>query len=886
MKGAPGPDDFWAKLDQDENGNVIDWHPLAAHSAEVAAVTEALLTRTILGKRLAALVGWNAFSEVHVARLCVLAAIHDAGKVNHGFQNRAFGEKPTAGHVGPIINFLGSGKKEVEMAELIGLRELVPWFGSITNLKDWLRATWGHHGKPVQSKRHVEPAYWTEPAMQGLANMAADARTWFPDAFRDAPAFPEAPEFQHAFNGLLTLADWIGSNRTFFKFAEDLSDPLGQARNQACKIVDRLFLDPSAARETLDAPVGFDGVLPEGEAPYDIQQKALDLPLHEDGSLTVLESDTGSGKTEAAVARFLRLFRAGLVDGMYFAVPTRSAATQLHRRVAEAAEQVFPEGKRPPVVQAVPGYIKTDDTEATRLPDSRDVLWEDDKDDAMKYRGWAAEGPKRYLAGPIVVGTVDQVLMSVLQVKHAHLRATALLRHFLVVDEVHASDVYMTALLDRVLEQHLDAGGHALLMSATLGAAARVHFTAGEGGTLPDPKEAEATPYPSVTHVDARREGAKPEHAASSGRQKTVTVGWEDMASDAKAIAARALEHAEKGAYVLVIRNLVDDCKAVHEKLEDAVGAESDLLFSVNDIAAPHHSRFSPSDRERLDDRIETVFGKKKENGNYDRMAHGVVAVATQTVEQSLDIDADVLITDLCPMDVLLQRIGRLHRHAGRDRPEGYNEKAPCLVVAPQERDLSTAIRLKGEHKGKGTKGKHGLGTVYQDLRMIEAAWGVLEDDTEWQIPLDNRRLVERATHPHCLRAVVPEDEEAWQKHQEFLLGKNYADAFYPNLVGLNRHARFASEPFAESDEKIRTRLGEDDYRAVLHEEMPGPFGGSEAPVEELSIPERWVEIAPDSDEASDVQLLDEDVPAEGFRFTFGEETFQYDRFGLAPESD
>ena len=164
-------------------------------------------------------------------------------------------------------------------------------------------------------------------------------------------------------------------------------------------------------------------------------------------------------------------------------------------------------------------------------------------------------------------------------------------------------------------------------------------------------------------------------------------------------------------------------------------------MFNVNGIPAPHHSRFAPDDRKRLDSEIENTFGKNTRKDS-------VIAVATQTVEQSLDIDADILITDLCPMDVLLQRIGRLHRHE-RNRPEGF-ETAKCVILTPVERDMSQSI----DHNGKGSKGNHGLGTVYQDLRVLEATWRVLEDETieTWNIPEHNRELVERATHPAILR--------------------------------------------------------------------------------------------------------------------------------------
>ncbi|MEZ4454914.1 MAG: hypothetical protein R3B09_36020, partial [Nannocystaceae bacterium] len=116
----------------------------------------------------------------------------------------------------------------------------------------------------------------------------------------------------------------------------------------------------------------------------------------------------------------------------------------------------------------MPGYLRVDEQEGTRLP-GFEVLWNDDPRQRYRYRGWAAEGSKRYLAGAIVVGTIDQVLLSTSMTSHAHLRATAASRQLLVVDEAHASDAYMNRLLEEVLAFHLAAGGHAFLMSATLG---------------------------------------------------------------------------------------------------------------------------------------------------------------------------------------------------------------------------------------------------------------------------------------------------------------------------------------------------------------------------------------------------------------------------------
>ncbi len=874
MQGTPKPSDFWAKLkyrdDDRSTGEIIAWNPLMAHSADVAAVTEALLTRTILRDRMAALMGWSDLSDVHVARLAALAAIHDAGKANHGFQNRSDPSAPPIGHVQPMVDVLSADAPLPYLLPL-GIEEMFPWFGDDDNLIHFLLATWGHHGRPVRNsagfKRDLWEASGTRDPMAAFEQLAGYIKTWFPEAFTEAQPFPSAPIVQHAFNGVLTLADWIGSDsERFFPFAASEDDPMPRARENGARAVETLFLDASTARNALgSSEVDFTPVLDEPEwDPYPIQQACYDLPLYDNGSLTILESDTGSGKTEAAVARFLRLYQHGLVDAMYFAVPTRTAATQLHGRVSDIMARAFPEEEtRPPVVQAVPGYIKVDDVEAMRLP-GFEVRWDEDRD--MTFRGWAAQGPKRYLAGPVVVGTIDQVLLSTLQVRHAHMRAAALLRHLLVIDEVHASDVYMTELTDRVLDLHLKAGGHAFLMSATLGSAARSRLSSQGHISAPDPEEAEQVAYPLVTHVDGRRREPVSKHATSVDTQKTVVPETTSLADDPAAIAATAVQHARNGARVLIIRNRVADCVATQRALEDAVGDDHELLFQIDGVPAAHHSRFAPDDRRLLDDTIEDLFGKATTRSS-------VVAAATQTVEQSLDIDADLLITDLCPMDVLLQRIGRLHRHS-RTRPVGY-EKARCLVLTPEDRDLGQHIRGEGF-----APGPHGLGTVYQDLRMVEATWRVLEDPSlpEWQIPKDNRVLVERGTHPQLLHELVDTLGEAWQTHARYILGKKLAEQQHPRLVGIPLHKPFAEEEFARDLGQVKTRLGGDDYRAELPKATPGPFGPL---IKEVNIPDWQFHTPPDEDEtAKNVSPFDG-----GFAFDFGGHTFKYNRLGLTKQS-
>lgn len=223
------------------------------------------------------------------------------------------------------------------------------------------------------------------------------------------------------------------------------------------------------------------------------------------GPVVVLEAETGSGKTEAALWRFLHLFAQGEVDSLYFALPTRFAATQAYKRVCAAFARAWP--KVPlVVVRALAGYAAADGACARPLPDFQ-VLWSDDPLDAEAGRRWAAETSKRFLAAPVAVGTVDQALLGTLQVKHAHLRHALAARSLLVIDEVHASDAYMGVLIEQLINAQTTLGGHTLLLSATLGATGRARYVAaGNRNALHLPTLAACVlPYPAISDTAGLR---------------------------------------------------------------------------------------------------------------------------------------------------------------------------------------------------------------------------------------------------------------------------------------------------------------------------------------------------------------------------------------------
>ena len=853
----------WGKLAGQPHDPDFEWHPLRHHCTDVAAVCEALLNRTLIADRLARLAGLDGLSDLQKARLVVLCFLHDLGKTNTLFQHKVFPGQPSGGHVAELV-------AHVERCDEWLLEALAPvlaWADDDDEhdtIARILLAAVCHHGRPVANASRSEAAWKAGRAYdptREARRLVGLARELFPEAWAPSKErLPNTAAFQHAFSGLVMLADWLGSDRKLFPYSTDLGvDRLAFARQAAADQLLAMGLDPQPARAALPESVHFEGAI--GFEARHAQKVLANLPLHPKTPTTVLlEAETGAGKTEAAFFHYLRLLHAGAVDGLYFALPTRTAATQIEDRLTKLLARLYPDQQsRPPLVLAVPGYLRVDGKDGVRLP-GFEVLWNDNEAERFRARAWAAENTKRYLAGAVVVGTIDQVLFSTLQVGHAHLRSTALMRHLLVVDEVHASDAYMNRILTKVLERHRDAGGHALLMSATLGSA-----TAGQLLGEPPRKDAPPRldlPFPLVTE----RVGARPskQHVVA-GTDRTKTVHhtlhpWLDEDDGELAPLVKAVvEAAMAGARVLVLRNTVKAAIATQRALEAVAPAE--LLFRCAGQATLHHSRFAPADRKALDHQIQAALGK-------DAPRKGLVVVATQTVQQSLDLNADLMWTDLCPMDVLLQRLGRLHRHDTL-RPDGF-ETPRCGVLVPAERDLGQRVRGSGE-----VRALHGLGNIYEDLRVLEATWRELESHDRLVIPKMNRALVEATTTPSVLAAIA-QQHPAFETHEAKVEGGHIAQRQAADLNLVDWTAPFGEAQFMTEDRRVTSRLGDSDLRIVLDDQPRGPFGQV---IDELSMP-HFLAFGFTPEAGQEVRVVTHPI-TNGFAFTLGETLYHYDRLGL-----
>lgn len=835
----------------------LAWHGLADHCADVAATAEMLLQLPVVAERLAALAGVPEMPAIWVQRLCALAYLHDFGKANLRFQ------AARGGHIEEAAYIAGDPRRR----QAAGLDVVEPWAREGRYL---LGLILGHHGACPDLAAHSQlGALWTPTGESDpLATVRAlveDARRAWPQAFTpEGPLLPDletcAP-FWHAVLGLLQMADWLGSDAKpdAFPFTAANDPPrLGFARARAAMLSQQLGLATGALHAALPPALSFGDVSPHTPSPA--QVRTAEMP----GPIVILEAETGAGKTEAALWRFARLFAEGRVDGLYFALPTRVAATALHLRVQAACDRLFGAG-RVNVVRALPGDAAAG-TATVRLLPEFEAQWSDDPDEATRRTRWAAERPKRFLAATVAVGTIDQALLGTVRVKHAQMRCFCLSRALLVVDEVHASDTYMSTLLGRLLQQHTAAGGEALLLSATLGAGARAQLLApaDRQPAPPGPEEAEALPYPALSHGGQGPSALEP--VPGRGSDKPVEVEPFAAIDAPDEVAARALAAAADGAKVMIVRNLVRDAVATFQALA-ARAPDHPALFRVDGIPTLHHGRFAPSDRWVLDAAVEAAIGKVRPEG-------ALILIGTQTLEQSLDIDADLLITDLAPIDVLLQRIGRLHRHP-RPRPAGC--VAPrAVVLVPQ----SFEAALRPGPGGTVRSGPHGLGgVVYGNLPSLMATRALIGDGARWHLPADNRRLVEQGTHPQRLADLVDRlaaTDPRWRDAENTVNGRRFAQRAAANHAAVDWQAPVFDFRL-ERDEFLTTRLGLADRELPLDPPPPSPFPSAPA-VERLVIPEHLARGIP----ADAVPTGLTPTPT-GFTFRLGDTAFTYDPLGLRP---
>ena len=731
---------FWGKAnDHSQHGKAF--HPVVCHGLDVAAVVGAMLdARPLALARIAAVIG---IDESECRRLLIaLAALHDIGKFAPAFQSKVPELWPTA----VLGTFEPSAITKTHHTD-DGFRlwydklhtqfEGTLWPGAAYALDAIAPAIFGHHGRPVSplaarslSARQV----FGDSALAIALSCANDVLGMLGRTPIDGPPPSEtnARLASWLIAGLMTTADWIGSRQRWFPYQAiegglDLAAYWTRAKENAREAI---------AREGLAAPLSsrdrsFVQVTGIAEEPTPAQCWASDVALLESQTLIILEDVTGAGKTEAAQMLVHRLMAKGLANGAYWAMPTQATANAMYARQCGTLSTLFetPESthRKPSLVlahgqSALDSRFRATVVEVPAVDAEREGVHDDfDAPSSVLCAEFFANDGRAALLADIGAGTIDQALLGVLPSRFNAMRLLGLHDKVLVIDEAHAYDAYMSAELEALLRFQSAFGGSAIVLSATLPQRKRAElvkaWTTGGRRTRLQRGAAAAAPsddgYPLATIVGRNSDGETDlrEYAlqSASWSKRDVPVRFVSSASD---VESEVVSAASTGAAVVWIRNTVRDCLAAAESLS-ALGIEA-MVF---------HARFAHCDRQSRERQVLGIYGKAGAPNNRAR-----VLVATQVVEQSLDLDFDVMFTDVAPVDLLIQRAGRLWRHGFRDaaRPAGINRE--LVVLAPQLVDEPDAGWLKSMLPGTNAVYRN-TGVLWRTVRVLEEAGAIVTPD-------------------------------------------------------------------------------------------------------------------------------------------------------------
>ena len=427
--------------------------------------------------------------------------------------------------------------------------------------------------------------------------------------------------------GLTSVSDWIGSGELF-------EDPALPWAGRIQESVDRAgYVAPTYRRDlTFSQIFGFE--------PRPVQSQLIAVATGP--GVYLLEAPMGVGKTEAALYAAYRVLERGLASGIYFALPTQLTSNKLHQRFNAYLDQI----------------VEVGDPRSLLLHGGAWLLEAEMGEDARPGGAWFNHA-KRGLLAPFGVGTVDQALMAAMNVKHGFVRAFGLAGKVVILDEVHTYDSYTGSLLDALIRLLRELQCTVIILTATLSRERRQVLMDSTPGS---------DAYPLVSA--SVNESQITEYSVSSNVSEARTVRIELTGDEAKAVDV-ALIRAAQGQQVLWIENTVVEAQ---QRYLDIAARAHDLNIPCGML----HSRFIAADRKLIEDKWVDLFGKA---GQTARRATGRILVGTQVLEQSLDIDADFLVSRFAPTDMLLQRMGRLWRHAESFRPA--NAQCEAWLLAP-----------------------------------------------------------------------------------------------------------------------------------------------------------------------------------------------------------
>lgn len=568
--------------------------------------------------------------------------------------------------------------------------------------------------------------------------------------------------------GILILADWVASGEAFLDAEQIQSEHNGLQLLK--KRAEAFFNNNGFLPADVRFADTFCGVWPniaeEGRRPLQTEIEALFRNRDDRIRMVLIEAPMGEGKTEAGMYAALQMQKQWGKNGFYIALPTAATSNQMVGRMRAWTE-----------MHGIENTVRLLHAMAW-LIDEHTPEFNYAQEDAQEIRNWLAP-MRRGLLSPYAVGTVDQAMLAATQVKYGVLRLLGLSDKVLVIDEIHSYDVYMDEIIKRLLEWCIALEIPVVMLSATLPEDKKAELLAVYNSKIPE------SSYPSITAV-AENGVAVCRGIPASGRRLEINLELSPCLNNAQRIAETAVAAVQEGGCLCVLMNTVGEAQKVFCEIEARYNGKL-LLF---------HAQFPAGRREQIERECLSLFGKDKSH-----RPEQAILVATQVVEQSLDVDFDAMITAVAPMDLLLQRLGRVHRHADTIHPEAFRLPKAWILV-PEE-----------------SSGFGANGVVYPDC-LLRQSIRLLKEREQIALPDDIQPLVQSAYDS----GNIPEEEmTAWLKKlagdaikaaqgQPYLLShpwNEFSPLWEDSVFNDEQENSFLS---------VKTRLGEPSVRIALVE--------------------------------------------------------------------
>lgn len=723
---------LWAKSDRHKESR---YHPLLFHLLDVAAVARQVWNECWANK---ARLERSLETIDPTGLIAFLTGAHDIGKACPGFQKRV---ECLGGQCGLTFSVNDQCRPHGFVSahairEFLGDCPASALFGQIVG---------GHHGVlPRSSDLRIGADVLGNEAWKAARNtiLGELARVvgFDVDKAKSANSQVTDPLVVPVLAGFVSVVDWIASNQDFFPIVAECGQTLETtaddywtvAQRQAQKALEALGWLPSVTFQ----PEAEFGKVFEGFKPNVLQQKVMEIAYAQSSPyLMIVEAPMGQGKTEAALyAADLAMCR-GFARGMYVAMPTQATGNAMFQRVLD--DYLKNRGHSGKLnVQLVHGNALLADLDKEAKngeikefnPDSvqDDTSEQDAKTADLEAQAWFT-ARKRPLLAPFGVGTIDQSLRSVLQTKHWFVRMFGLAGKVIIFDEVHAYDAYMNTILERLLQWLAELECTVILLSATLPEARRKALARAYSGH----DDAEYKHYPRITvaqprHFILEETPAQPKCVkVPMGDSRTVRLSV--ASSDLSALSQTLGSKLEGDGCAAVICNTVDRSIEVFQHLRNNLQDTECLLFHARTLQMRRRDR----EQEMLKKLGKRYQQDKDADGNFinpDRPKRAVL-VATQVVEQSLDLDFDLLVSEVAPIDLLLQRAGRLHRHP-RQRPNRLTE--PELIVLCDAETTGAPPETFGQN----------IEHVY-DRYILLRSWLAIRGRNKIEVPTEIEELIE-----------------------------------------------------------------------------------------------------------------------------------------------